>query len=151
MGDGYWTQSTCRGDVWWWGVPGSGTWYWTARFGTQWVGGTVYQYYAAWGWECGQLGPPINPYGWVDQFGGGYGQWFENGCIVYAYGAWRVYVGQYGQLNGRLADEPEPAVAEPEAEQAPPPPEVAGGKPWPVPKAPRISREMAAAKRAAQQ
>jgi hypothetical protein len=105
MGTGYWSQSACRGDTWWWGVVGSGTWYWTARFGTQWVGGTVYQLYAWQGYECGALGPPINPYGYIPDFGGGEGMWFENGCIIFRYttARWTTYYGQYGQLANRLA------------------------------------------------
>lgn len=109
MADYGWSWSTCRGDVQWYGIPGSGCYYWTARFGQHWVGGTVYQWFAWYGYECpGGLGPPINPYGDMDGFaGGGMGQWFENGCIMYRYatGRWTVYFGQYGQLNGRLVEE----------------------------------------------
>lgn len=113
MADNAWSTSTCRGDVMWWGVPGQGTYYWTARFGTYWVGGGVYQRYAAAGFECGALGPPVKPYQWLSEFGA-YGQWFSGGAIYYSAGAWRVALGNYGQTAGRLAqmDEPSPEWAE---------------------------------------
>lgn len=100
MADGSWSQSTCRGDVWWWGVPGEGTHYWTQRFGQYWVGGGVYQTYAGANWECGGLGPPVKSYGWMTEFGA-WGQWMEGGAIYFASGAWRVRYGDFGQTAGR--------------------------------------------------
>ncbi len=103
MADGSWSQSTCRGDVWWWGVPGQGTHYWTARYGQYWVGGGVYQKYASVGYECGGLGAPVKPYQWLSEFGAN-GMWFQGGAIYYSGGQWRVAWGDYGQTAGRLAE-----------------------------------------------
>lgn len=108
MADGAWSQSTCRSDVFWWGVPGSGCWYWTARFGQHWVGGGVWQMYANRGFECGDLGPPVKDYGFISEFGGGNGTWFQNGCIIFRLGVWTVFVGDYGQTAGRLAEDVRP-------------------------------------------
>lgn len=112
MGDNTWTWSTCNPLVQWYGIPGSGTWYWTARFGQHWVGGGVYQTYASRQWECGQLGPPVKDYGFISEFGGGFGQWFEGGCIIFRLGAWTVYIGNYGQTAGRLMEEARPEFVE---------------------------------------
>lgn len=119
MADNEWSQSTCRGDVWWYGVPGSGTHYWTARFGQYFVGGGVYQKYAGAGWECGGLGPPVKAYQWLSEFAA-YGQWFEGGAIYYSAGAWRIAFGQYGQTTNRLVPEPGPPAG---AEMPPDPPD----------------------------
>lgn len=108
MADGGWSQSTCRPDTLWWGVPGAGCWYATQRWGQYWVSGVVYQIYAANRWECGQLGPPVKPYGFISEFGTGEGQWFLGGVIIFRYTtrSWTVFVGDYGQTAGRLTDEP---------------------------------------------
>lgn len=103
MADNAWSQSTCRADVWWYGVPGSGCWYWTQRFGQYWVSGGVHQTYANNGWECGWLGAPVKSYQWLSEFSA-YGQWFEGGAIYYANGSWRVFQGDMGQTAGRDAD-----------------------------------------------
>lgn len=128
MADNAWSQSTCRGDVWWYGVPGQGTHYWTARFGQYWVGGGVYQRYAAAGYECGNLGPPVKAYQWLSEFGA-YGQWFEGGAIYYSGGQWRIALGDYGQTAGRLAEETEPVIPD----DAEVPPDAPTGAPAPKP------------------
>lgn len=112
MADGAWSWSTCKPLVQWYGVPGSGCWYATARYGQYWVGGGVWQTYAARNFECGDLGPPVKAYGWISEFGGGAGMWFENGCIIYRLGRWTVFVGNYGQTAGRLANDARPEDAE---------------------------------------
>jgi hypothetical protein len=124
VADGSWSQSTCRADVWWWGVPGQGTHYWTQRFGQYWVGGGVYQRYAAAGYECGNLGPPVKVYQWLSEFGA-YGQWFAGGAIYFSGGQWRIAFGDYGQTAGRLADIEANVVALPPAgaEMPPDPPD----------------------------
>ncbi len=132
MADGSWSGSSCRSDVLWYGVPGQGCHYWTARFGQYWVGGGIYQRYAAADlrWECGRLGPPVKAYQWLSEFGA-YGMWFEGGAIYYKNGAWQVAFGNYGQTAGRLTESPfveAPADAEvpPDADAgptAPPDPE----------------------------
>lgn len=109
MADNAWSQSGCRTDVWWYGVPGQGSYYWTARFGQYWVGGGVYQRFAAARYECGGLGAPVKEYQWLSEFGA-YGMWFEFGAIYYSGGAWRVAYGNYGQTAGRLVEEPDPVI-----------------------------------------
>lgn len=110
-------------------MPGQGCHYWTQRFGQYWVGGGVYQTYAAAGWECYALGPPVKAYQWLSEFGA-YGQWFEGGAIYYYAGAWRMALGNYGQTANRLVSPPgPPADAEvppdaPEDVAAPDPPVV---------------------------
>lgn len=111
MADNAWSQSTCNGDVWWWGVPGQGTHYWTARFGQYWVGGGVYQVYASVGWECGGLGPPVKPYEWLSEFNS-YGQWFAGGAIYYSGGQWRIAWGDFGQTANRLVRTTAPTSAD---------------------------------------
>lgn len=104
VGDGFWTQSGCKSDVWWYGVPGQGCWYWTQRFGQHFVGGGLYQKYASLNYECGLLGPPVKDAGWIQEMNYGKGcngQWFFNGAIGYHDGAWNVMFGDYGQLAGR--------------------------------------------------
>jgi hypothetical protein len=143
VADGAWSASRCRPDVLWWGVPGAGTWYWTARFGQYWVGGVVYQLYAQNGYECGGLGAPVKPYGFISEFGGGgEGVWFEGGAIVYRYDTrrWHVYGGLYGQTAGRLADE---RVDVPEPSEMPTPPGDWSDLPnYVTPKAPKITKAM---------
>lgn len=125
MGDYTWTWSTCRPDVQWYGVPGQGSHLWTARFGQYWVGGGVYQRFAAAGYECGGLGPPVKAYQWLSEFGA-YGQWFEGGAIYYSGGQWRVAYGNFGQTAGRLAEDatevPADAEIPPDMPSAPDPP-----------------------------
>ncbi len=125
MGDRFWSWSTCRPDVQWNGVPGQGCYYWTARFGQYWVGGGIYQRYAAAGFECGALGAPVKAYQWLSEFSA-YGMWFEGGAIYYRNGAWQVSLGNYGQTAGRLTDDPveAPSDAEtpPDMPSAPAPP-----------------------------
>lgn len=110
MAEGAWSQSVCRGDTWWWGISGAGTWYWTARWGQHWMGGTPYQIYAANGFECGALGPPVKDYGFISEFGpqGGEGVWLLGGAIVFRYDTrrWHVYQGDFGQTAGRLTNAP---------------------------------------------
>lgn len=116
-------------------MPGSGTHYWTQRFGQYWVGGGVYQAYAGTGWECGGLGPPVKAYQWLSEFGA-YGQWFEGGAIYYSGGRWKTAFGNYGQTAGRLTEDVTegPADAErpsdaPGAEQPPVAPPLHEGSP----------------------
>jgi hypothetical protein len=125
MGDGFWSTG-CRADVEYYGYPGQGAYYRTARFGQHWVGGGVYGKFAEGGrFECNVqpfLGAPVKDYGWVQEMNNGrgcYGQWFENGAIGYHDGAWRIMYGNYGQTAGRLAPEPsapDDAELPPEAE-----------------------------------
>lgn len=68
MADGAWSQSGCSGpvyesrpDVWWYGIPGQGCWYWTAVYGQWFVTGSIYANFASGGWECGNAGPPVGP------------------------------------------------------------------------------------------
>ena len=110
MADNSWSQSGCRSDVWWYGVPGQGSYLHTARFGTYWVGAGIYQRYAALGYECGWLGAPVKAYQWLSEFSA-YGQWFEGGAIAYVSGGWRAYPGDWGQTAGRLAEPVPPADA----------------------------------------
>lgn len=120
MSDNAWSQSGCRSDVWWYGVPGQGCWYWTARFGQHWVGSPLGTY-AAWQWECGALGAVVKDYEFLTEFAAA-GQWFEGGAIYFKNGQWRVVIGNFGQTAGRLADVGEfPADAEmpPVAVEAP--------------------------------
>ncbi len=86
----------------WYGFPGQGCYYWTARFGVQWVGST-WATFKAWGFECGALGPPVKDFEFLSEFGAA-GQWFQFGAIYFKNGAWRVTIGDYGQTAGRLAD-----------------------------------------------
>lgn len=116
MGDYAWTWSGCRPDAQWYGIPGSGSYLNTARFGTYWVGGGIYQKYAQNGYECGALGVPVKEYQWLSEFGA-WGQWFEFGAIYYS-GAWRVAYGNWGQTAGRLVEAPEPVIPD-DAERPP--------------------------------
>lgn len=112
MGDKFWSWSTCRPDVMWYGVPGEGSHLWTQRFGQYWVGGGVYQRFAAAGYECGPLGPPVKAYQWLSEFAA-YGQWFQGGAIFYKNGAWQMVTGDFGQTAGRLTEDADvPADAE---------------------------------------
>ena len=125
MADYAWSQSECRGDVWWYGVPGEGCHYWTERFGQYWVGGGVYQIYVSERWECGALGPPVKPYQWLSEFGA-YGQWFEGGAIFYSGSQWGVALGDYGQTANRLVADtgpPDGASTPPDAPGEVPQPE----------------------------
>lgn len=72
------------------------------------VSGGVYGKFAEGGrYECYAqpfLGAPVKPYGWVAEanYGrGAWGQWFENGSVVYHDGAWSVMYGRYGQSSLR--------------------------------------------------
>lgn len=100
MADRAWSWSTCRAGVQWYGVPGQGCWY-NYNGKTIWVGGAVHQWYSWQGYECGNLGPPVKPYGPISEFGGGEGVWFQGGCIIYKYTTanWGTYYGNFGQ-NG---------------------------------------------------
>lgn len=120
MSDYGWSWSTCRPDAQWYGIPSSGSYLNTARFGTYWVGGGIYQKFAQAGYECGGLGVPVKEYQWLSEFGA-WGQWFEGGAIYFQGGAWRVAFGNWGQSAGRLAEDPEPVVPE-DAEEPPDPP-----------------------------
>jgi hypothetical protein len=100
VGDGYWSWSGCRSDVQWYGFPGQGAYYNTARFGTHWVGPT-HSTYHDWGYECGALGAPVKDYEYLTEFAAA-GQWFEGGAIYYKNGGWHVALGNFGQTAGRL-------------------------------------------------
>jgi hypothetical protein len=100
MADNAWSQSTCRGTVWWYGVPGQGCWFWTAKWGYVWVSGAVYQKYAQVGYECLSMGAPVKPEGWMTEFDnpllvgwGTNGQWFQGGAI---HSSGPLYVASYG-------------------------------------------------------
>lgn len=97
MADYAWSQSNCRPDVWWYGYPGQGSYYWTQRFGQYWVGGIIHQRYAENRYECGGLGAPVKHYQWLSEFGQ-YGTWFEGGAITVD-GV--VHWGDWGQTVGR--------------------------------------------------
>lgn len=118
MADYEWSQSGCRSDVWWYGVPGAGSYQWTQRWGQYWIGGGIYQKFAALGYECGGLGPPVKEYQWLSEFGA-WGMWFEGGAIYYSNG-WNVAWGNYGQTHGRMTAEQAEAPAD--AEYPPDPP-----------------------------
>ncbi len=132
MADNAWSQSTCRSDVFWYGVPGAGSYLWTARFGQYWVGGGLYQKYAALGYECGGLVAPVKEYQWLSEFSA-YGMWFQGGAIYYSGGAWRVAWGDYGQTAGRLAEDDAEVVAAPADAEVPPGAPVAPADPPPPP------------------
>lgn len=132
MANGSWSQGTCgRTDVWWYGFPGQGSYYWTARFGTYWVGPT-WGAFSAQGFECGALGAPVKDYEYLTEFGAP-GQWFEHGALYYKNGAWHEALGDYGQTAGRITADPGdwPADAE-----LPP------GHADTVPPEPKITKEM---------
>lgn len=101
MADGSWSASGCRPDVWWYGYPGQGSYYWTQRWGQYWVSGGVHVKYGQVAYECGMLGAPVKAYGWISEFSTN-GQWFEGGCIVWQDRDWKVKVGSFGQTAGRL-------------------------------------------------
>lgn len=132
MGNGFWSWSSCRPDCQWYGVPGSGCWYWTQRFGQYWVSGGVHVKYGQVAYECGMLGVPVKSYGWISEFSNN-GQWFEGGCIVWQFqnGSWQwvVKVGNWGQTGGRTVDEPARAGM---SEDGPPADEVAVPAPEPA-------------------
>lgn len=118
MADGAWSVSGCgRNDVYWYGVPGQGCYYWTARFGQYFVGGVVFQSFRNQGYECGQLGAPVKPYQFLSEFGQN-GQWFEHGAIL---GNGAIKPGDYGQTTGRLMDADIDPVADGHSEPANPP------------------------------
>jgi hypothetical protein len=96
------------------------------------VGGGLYQKYAAEGWECRALGPPVKPYQWLSEFQA-FGQWFIGGAIYYKFGAWQVAYVDWGQTAGRLTAEPEPVV--PDDAEAPTDPPVEPADSPPVPEA----------------
>jgi hypothetical protein len=125
-----WSWSTCRPYIQWYGVPGSGSYQNTARFGTYWIGGGIYQKFAQVGYECGQLKAPVKEYQWLSEFAA-YGMWFEGGAIYYKNGAWQVTYGDYGQTAGRLAEEPEPVI--PDDAEVPPDAPVTPDDPPPPP------------------
>ena len=143
MADNEWSESTCRAGTWWYGIPGSGSWYWTARFGQYWCGGVIYQRYAFQGYECSSLGPPVKAYGYMSEFNGE-GTWFLGGAIVYRYDtrAWHTYFGDWGQTAGRLTDEPIDVSGYVEQPQIPG--DWSELPKWVQPKAPKISKEMKA-------
>lgn len=131
MGEGFYSYG-CRNDVEWKGYSGVGSYY-RSRFGEYWVGGGVYQRYAATGrYECyGHpfLGAPVKAYGWIAEMNYGrgcWGQWFENGAIGYHDGAWRIMYGNYGQRGGMSLASPQAQVRRskprPDAEVPPDPP-----------------------------
>jgi hypothetical protein len=115
MADYAWSQSVCRPDVLWYGIPGQGTWYYTERFGQHWVGGGIYQRYAQAGWECGNLGPPVKDYQYLSEFGA-YGMWFQFGAIWFNGQYWSITIGDYGQNANRLS----PDIDGPEHVERPP-------------------------------
>lgn len=104
MGEGFWSFG-CRNDVEFKSYKGLGS-YLRSRFGEWWVGGGVYQKFAAIGYECRVqpfIGAPVKAYGWIAEMNYGkgcWGQWFENGAIGYHDGAWRVMYGDFGQRGG---------------------------------------------------
>lgn len=105
MANGSWSFSSCRPDVQWYGVPGSGCWYYCPRFGQFWVSGGIHVKYGQVLYECGMLGAPCKNYiTSVGEFGGVPGQWFEGGAIILQNGVWVVKVGNWGQTGGRLMD-----------------------------------------------
>ncbi len=57
---GSWSWSTCRAGVAWFGVPGSGSWYYNVAVPGLyfWLDGIWYQEYARTGFECGAHGGP---------------------------------------------------------------------------------------------
>ncbi len=63
--------------------------------------GTTWGPYAAQGFECGALGPPVKDFEFLTEFGAA-GQWFEFGALYFKNGAWRTAIGNYGQTAGRL-------------------------------------------------
>jgi hypothetical protein len=82
VADGAWSVGGCgRNDVWYYGYPNQGAYYWTQRFGMYWVGGVYHQRYAQSGYECGGLGAPVKDVGFLSEFGR-QGQWFEGGAIT---------------------------------------------------------------------
>lgn len=100
MANGAWSVSGCRGDVWWYGYPGQGSYYWTQRWGQYWVSGAIHTKYSQVLYECGMLGVAVKNYGWISEFNNN-GQWFEGGCIVWQNGEYVIKVGNYGQTAGR--------------------------------------------------
>lgn len=110
------------------GVPGSGAYSWTARFGTVWVGSTWGPYHQQ-GHECGGLGAPVKPYGYLSEFDAA-GQWFVGGAIYWKYGYWHIVLGDWGQTAGRFAEDPDTPASrgaeEPPGanQEVPPEPEV---------------------------
>ena len=76
-GDGFWSQSSCRPDVWWYGFPGEGAVYWHQSTAEIWVGYGVHATYAANGYECGWLGAVRSSYLQGDR------QYFECGYIYW--------------------------------------------------------------------
>lgn len=104
MGERFWSVSGCRPDCQIYGISGQGAWMWTARYGQHWVSGGVHVKYGQVAYECGMLGVPVKPYGWMSEFGSN-GQWFEGGAIVWLGGQWVVKVGNWGQTAGRLMDD----------------------------------------------
>lgn len=118
VADYAWSRGTCQPqpdeEFWWYGLPGQGTWVWTARFGQYWVGGTIYQLWQAQGYECGGMGTAVKSASsdfYLQWPGGSDGQWFKGGAIVRINGTWQYRWGDYGQYAGRLvAEEPEPAT-----------------------------------------
>lgn len=113
MGERHWSFG-CRNDVDNYGYSGWGAYYRIWRNGVPGpaigVSGGVYQMFAEGGrYECHVhpfLGAPVKDYGWIAEanYGrGAWGQWFENGAVVYHDGAWRVMYGRYGQSALRWA------------------------------------------------
>ena len=104
MADNAWSVSHCRPDCMVYGVPGRGAWWWTQQFGQYWVSGGIHQKYGQVLYECGMLGVPVKPAGWIGEFNN-QGQWFEGGCIVWNLqnGVWQWVVkpGDWGQTAGR--------------------------------------------------
>jgi hypothetical protein len=115
VADYAWSRGTCQPqppeEYWYYGIPGSGTWGWTARFGTYWIGGAIFQLWAGQGYECGGLGPPVKAASsdfHLQWPGADEGQWFKGGAVVRIYGQWQIRLGDYGQYAGRLVEEESP-------------------------------------------
>ena len=92
MGDNFWSVSGCnlnghtRPDVWWYGRPGLGCWYYRPNAasdkGPWWVSGPIHANFAAGGHECGGAGAPTDAEKVCNS--GPYRRWqrFEGGRFV---------------------------------------------------------------------
>lgn len=121
-GDGYWSPTTC-GNMMYYGVPGSGAWYYRyADNKYHWLDGDWWQKYAGQGWECGGLGEPIGGVMMMDYAGGptysgispghGCGRFacsstlaytnhihFVGGCIISPLATWGSFRVVYGSCH----------------------------------------------------